>query len=163
MTHFFDHTESTLRVWTCSQCVRVHPCVFRSASQLQTVATGKSKSTSLCIFKCVTCCLVRQHLIGLQGINEWRVSDGLEGIWLVCELCACECVCWLRARDTGQPCDMSGWHPVKASWQYAVMLPSGSYSTRFSVLVIHIVSNQMWTPCKLKRSLIGLELTTDYL
>lgn len=63
------------------------------------------------------------------------MSDGLGGIWSVCasrELCDAYvrvCVCVLAGvRDTGQHGDMSGWHPVKTSWQRVVTLPSGSHT-----------------------------------
>lgn len=69
--------ESVFRV-RAHVCVRL--CVFGSASRLQTVATGKSRSTLSCILKCVTLRLMRRRLIGLRGIEEWRVSDGLKGI-----------------------------------------------------------------------------------
>lgn len=117
--------------WGCEHAVGVcgHSCVFRRESRLQTVATGKSRSTLSCILKCVTLRLMRQRLIGLGGIQEWRVSDGLKGIQSVCELCLVLCVCVLaRVRDTGKHCDMSGWHPVKASWQHVVMLSSGNHT-----------------------------------
>lgn len=47
-------------------------------------------------------------------------------------------------RDTGQRSDMSGWHPVKASWQRVVMLPSGSRTPLLSQFFkIHIVLAHM--------------------
>lgn len=69
-------------------------CMFRGVSRLQTAATGKSRSTLSCILKCVTLCLMRQRLIGLRGIEEWRVNDGLEGdLVCVCKLVLCARVC----------------------------------------------------------------------
>lgn len=92
------------------------------------MATGKSRNTLSCILKCVTPCLTRRRLIGLWGIGGWQVSDGLPGIYSVCYvLCLCACVL-AEVRDTGQRGDTSGWHPVKASWQRVVILPSGSHT-----------------------------------
>lgn len=109
-------------------------CLFGSESRLQIVATGKSRSTLSCILKCVTLCLMRRRLIGLRGIGEWQVTDGLRGIrcayvwvvqfaraWAHARVCALDGV-----RDTGQRSDMSRRHPVKASWRRVVMQPSGS-------------------------------------
>lgn len=94
----------------------------------------------------------RQWPLGNQGalchasLNVWHCVSW-DGAWLVyeasrndrwvmasrgysvcmCELCVCACVL-AGVRDTGQRSDMSWWHPVKASWQRVVMLPSGSHT-----------------------------------
>lgn len=62
--------------------------------------------------------------------DGWVMASGGYGVRVSCVLSVvCACVCLLAGvRDTGQHCDMSGWHPVKASWQRVVMLPSGSHT-----------------------------------
>lgn len=121
----------------------------RSECGVQTVTTGKSRNTLSCIPKCVTPCLTRRRLIGLRGIEGWQVSDGLLGIYSVYYvLCLCACVL-AEVRDTGQRGDTSGWHPVKASWQHVVILPSGSHTplrsqiSTFARFLVH-----MWAPFK---------------
>lgn len=66
------HLAHMKACWGCTHAFGVcgRSCMFRSESRLQTVATGKSRSTLSCILKCVTLCLVRQRLIGLRGIRE---------------------------------------------------------------------------------------------
>lgn len=60
--------------------------------------------------------------------DGWVMASRGYSVCVSCVMSAV-CVCVLAGvRDTGQHCDMSGWHPVKASWQRVVTLPSGSHT-----------------------------------
>lgn len=118
--------ESVLLVWT-----RVYICacleVWAGCRQWPLGNQGTLCHASLNVWHCVS--WDGAWLVYEASKNDgWVMSSRGYSMYVCasCLLCVCACVL-AGVRDTGQHCDMSGWHPVKASWQ-VVMLPSGSHT-----------------------------------
>lgn len=127
----FDmHPLSHMKAWCgCEHmCVYILACleVWAGCRQWPLGNQGALCHASLNVWHCVS--WDAAWLVYEASKNDgWVMASRGYRVCVSCVLTVV-CVCMLaEVRETGQHSDMSGWHPVKASWQRVVMLPSGSH------------------------------------